>query len=513
MNARQARLRVAVMVAVAMLLLVANAMGVELRPASLATSSTTPSANAVPAPLAALQKAICRVSAFGAGFRNMGTGVLLTSGCVLTASHTFAEGGAPAVTWHGVRTVGAKIVARDDKYDLVVLQPNSIPDDIPGAPPAGRNMAKGDQVYTVGFGGPDDAMRWTRRQVAGWQSPRDGGPPDWLKLSGPSRQGDSGGPIFTPAGEVIGVVWGTNGAVSSGTNTGRMQVLCQACTGPNCCPPGSLMRPRVLMPRGGLFGGRVRGGGLQGGMVGEPSGPFEVLPAPPSQPPTSVVPLPQPPPVPDPQPVPVPPPAPSGPTTAELAQQIDDGLAKLQKQIEALAREPGPKGEPGALGATGPPGKAGAKGETGAKGDAAQPVDTAAIVDQVIAKIDLTGLESNKELVLQVQRNTNEIAAIRKELELINQKTAANDAALREITLGLQATGGSLDTLATTVGQLTTTVAAGQKSVADVVQQLQQQNLRIQRLEQTTSKLSSGKLNFKMRVGEDGKLLGVEQVE
>jgi hypothetical protein len=33
---------------------------------------------------------------------------------------------------------------------------------------------------------------------------------DWFDISGPARQGDSGGPVFDAKGQVVGILWGTD---------------------------------------------------------------------------------------------------------------------------------------------------------------------------------------------------------------------------------------------------------------------------------------------------------------
>ncbi len=269
----------------------------------------------------AAQSAVCRVSAVGQGFQCWGTGVLMNSGCVLTASHTFREGGSPRITWSDGSTTAATISARDDTYDLLMLEPARVPAGMQGYPRAGRNMQPGDMVYTAGYGGPGDVLQVLERRVQGYSGPGSG-PPDWLFVSGPSRQGDSGGPILTPSGEVVGIVWGTDGAsYSTGGNTGRTQLLCQACI--RC-------RPRIWSPR----------------TTGPPQ--YQVVPQMPAQPPP--IPLPLPPTVEQPPP----------PENCVTSGQLAAAIAALQVKIDAIKAQPGLEGPAGTQGLPGPPGQDGA---------------------------------------------------------------------------------------------------------------------------------------------------------
>ena len=56
------------------------------------------------------------------------------------------------------------------------------------------------------------------------------GPPgatttDWLKLSGPAREGDSGGPVFNAHGQVVGILWGTDDHFVIATQAGKIHEL------------------------------------------------------------------------------------------------------------------------------------------------------------------------------------------------------------------------------------------------------------------------------------------------
>ena len=53
---------------------------------------------------------------------------------------------------------------------------------------------------------------------------------DWFELSGPARQGDSGGPIFNERGRVVGILWGTDGKTVIGVQAGRLHVALQEAT-------------------------------------------------------------------------------------------------------------------------------------------------------------------------------------------------------------------------------------------------------------------------------------------
>jgi hypothetical protein len=46
---------------------------------------------------------------------------------------------------------------------------------------------------------------------------------DHIVISTPARQGDSGGPVFNEAGEVAGILWGSEGRNTYATHAGRIQ--------------------------------------------------------------------------------------------------------------------------------------------------------------------------------------------------------------------------------------------------------------------------------------------------
>ena len=79
-----------------------------------------------------------------------------------------------------------------------------------------------------------------------------------LEMQAGTRQGDSGGPIFNAAGELVAVSWGSNGRIVTGTYCGRIrkflggllggprQTLPPVVQAPPWDPPGLKLKPPVI---------------------------------------------------------------------------------------------------------------------------------------------------------------------------------------------------------------------------------------------------------------------------
>jgi hypothetical protein len=50
-------------------------------------------------------------------------------------------------------------------------------------------------------------------------------PAEWFDVSGPARQGDSGGPVFDAKGQVVGILWGTDDRTVTATQGGYLHRL------------------------------------------------------------------------------------------------------------------------------------------------------------------------------------------------------------------------------------------------------------------------------------------------
>ncbi|MEM6331315.1 MAG: serine protease [Planctomycetota bacterium] len=165
------------------------------------------SARYAPAPAAA-----CRVIARTATGTNFGSGALVHSagsrGYVLTCEHVVADAAAGvSVVFAGGQAYSGRVVAAEAGPDLAVVEIAA-----PPAEPFRLAMSVGDRWYTAGGFGSDGRYRTVSGPVVG-QATAAGARAPSLVIRGAVRSGDSGGPVLTPGGELVGVVWGVrNGA-------------------------------------------------------------------------------------------------------------------------------------------------------------------------------------------------------------------------------------------------------------------------------------------------------------
>jgi len=161
----------------------------------------------------------------GSRIRVIGTGTLVSRGsdwgAVLTCAHLFDEGASAVVAkFPSGRTYRGQLAARDRTYDLAIVKITPRPQE-PLARIATDHPMAGEKLT---FGGYGQDGRW--RQVTGvcrGYAHIDGqSGHQTLVIAGRARDGDSGGPIWNAQGELVGVLWGTNGMESTGTYNGTL---------------------------------------------------------------------------------------------------------------------------------------------------------------------------------------------------------------------------------------------------------------------------------------------------
>lgn len=162
-----------------------------------------------------------------------GSGVLVRWGnriVILTARHVVKDAKEIHVKFHNGKKHKAKVLKVDKRWDCAVLDIGGQPVGIKPAELAYGNDAKfheGDRLETCGYG-PDEKLASNSGLFIGYrrssESP-DEGPDDWMAVSGPARQGDSGGPVFDAKGHVVGVLWGTDGQTVICVQPGRIHAL------------------------------------------------------------------------------------------------------------------------------------------------------------------------------------------------------------------------------------------------------------------------------------------------
>jgi S1-C subfamily serine protease len=140
-----------------------------------------------------------------------GSGVVVAFERVVTNAHVVAGVKKPKVQIAGVgKRYSARVVAFDSSRDLAVL---AVP-DLPARPlPLGGEMERGDDAVVAGFphDGPFLATPARVRNVLRAQGEdiygRDGAIREVYSLNATIEPGNSGGPVLTPGGDVVGVVF------------------------------------------------------------------------------------------------------------------------------------------------------------------------------------------------------------------------------------------------------------------------------------------------------------------
>jgi len=144
-------------------------------------------------------------------FTETGSGVLISKdGKVMTAAHVVHAMDRIAVQFLGGETVGARVLASEPAADLSLLQLDRVPPGALVAPMADSNTVQvGDEVIIVGapYGLSYSlsvgyiSARWAPNTVY-----RTMPLAEFFQTDATINTGNSGGPMFTMAGEVIGIV-------------------------------------------------------------------------------------------------------------------------------------------------------------------------------------------------------------------------------------------------------------------------------------------------------------------
>ena len=144
--------------------------------------------------------------------RSVGTGVVIVDkGIILTNLHVVQGADVIHITFADGLTTTASITGMQPENDLAVLQAHKIPDDMIAATMRSTaDLRPGDQVMAVGypFGiGPSassgivSGLKRTFRSPDGQQEMR-----NLIQFDAAANPGNSGGPLVTMDGEVVGIV-------------------------------------------------------------------------------------------------------------------------------------------------------------------------------------------------------------------------------------------------------------------------------------------------------------------
>ncbi|GAB4193129.1 MAG: DegQ family serine endoprotease [Thalassobaculales bacterium] len=141
-----------------------------------------------------------RATSLGSGF------VIDASGYVVTNNHVIADADEVSVRMHDDTEFKAKIIGRDQKTDLALLKIEPGNYKLKAVPWGDSNKARvGDWVLAIGnpfgLGGSVTAGIVSARSRDISQGPYD----DFIQTDASINRGNSGGPMFNMAGEVIGI--------------------------------------------------------------------------------------------------------------------------------------------------------------------------------------------------------------------------------------------------------------------------------------------------------------------
>jgi len=144
--------------------------------------------------------------------RGVGTGVVIVdTGVILTNLHVVLGAGQIRVTFADGMQSDAVVTGMQPEDDLAVLQARSIPDDLQAAPlRATQGLRPGDAVVVVGFPfgiGPSvsaGVVSGLRRAFASPEGKRE--LQNLIQFDAAANPGNSGGPLITLEGEVVGIV-------------------------------------------------------------------------------------------------------------------------------------------------------------------------------------------------------------------------------------------------------------------------------------------------------------------
>jgi S1-C subfamily serine protease len=144
-------------------------------------------------------------------FREIGSGVLITpDGKVATAAHVVHTMDEITVEFIGEEPVRARVIASEPRADISLIQVSSVPPDAVVAKLADSDPVRvGDPVFIVGapYGLSHSlsagiiSARWEPDTVT-----KDFPLAEFFQTDAVMNTGNSGGPLFTRAGELIGIV-------------------------------------------------------------------------------------------------------------------------------------------------------------------------------------------------------------------------------------------------------------------------------------------------------------------
>jgi S1-C subfamily serine protease len=144
--------------------------------------------------------------------RGIGTGVVIVDkGVILTNLHVVAGADRVQVEFFDGQVSDASVISLQPENDLAVLQAKSVPDDlVPATLRSTADLALGDKVVAVGFPfgiGPSASSGIVSGLRREYQSPEGQRIlTNLIQFDAAANPGNSGGPLITMDGEVVGIV-------------------------------------------------------------------------------------------------------------------------------------------------------------------------------------------------------------------------------------------------------------------------------------------------------------------
>jgi S1-C subfamily serine protease len=194
------------------------------------TTQTMPSAAAKAAEI--IRPSVVRVMSYAKNAKGeeeeqgVGTGVVIVDkGIILTNLHVVQGAETLKLTFFDGSESAASVVGAQPENDLAVLQAHTVPDDLPAATMRSTSdLLPGDQVVAVGFPfgiGPSVSAGVVSGLGRPFQSPEgEQEIGNLIQFDAAANPGNSGGPLVTMGGEVVGVVTGILNPTSHRTFVG-----------------------------------------------------------------------------------------------------------------------------------------------------------------------------------------------------------------------------------------------------------------------------------------------------
>jgi S1-C subfamily serine protease len=144
---------------------------------------------------------------------SVGTGVVIVEdGTILTNLHVVQGAQRLSVTFFDGSESEAAIVGARPEHDLAVIRAKTLPDDLaPATMRSTADLAPGETVVAVGFPfgiGPSASAGVVSGLKREYVSPSGGKLSNLIQFDAAVNPGNSGGPLVTVDGEVVGIVTG-----------------------------------------------------------------------------------------------------------------------------------------------------------------------------------------------------------------------------------------------------------------------------------------------------------------